>query len=79
METRIIRIQGQEFTIPDDELRDPHPDLPGGTCMADEPDPWPGVCTLDKHPSEVMHIAHDGEHNVLAMWGGYPKEATPCP
>jgi hypothetical protein len=71
MDTRIVRINGIPFRIIADELPDPHPERPGRACAADEPDNPYGaaVCTLDGHGADIMHIGHDGERRVIAMWG----------
>ena len=83
--TRLVRINGGVFRILSDELPDPHPDgygpaygpEYGDSCGAEEPD-WPGmagcaVCTLPPHSTDprhgVMHIAHNGDDQVIAIWG----------
>ena len=71
-ETKIVRVNGVQWRVPDDELPDPNPDYTGETCNAVEPDWSDGtgqaVCTIAPHPSSVAHIAHDGE-GVVAIWG----------
>jgi hypothetical protein len=66
-----VRIQGAVFTVPADELTDPHPDA-AGKCKAVEPDWSPvsggSVCTIGCHPASTAHVAHDGDRNVIAIW-----------
>lgn len=65
---RVVAINGHQFMVPCDELRDPNPGGGGGEC------PWFDsttgmVCTIaSEHPAEIMHIAHDSEGNVVAMF-----------
>jgi hypothetical protein len=69
---KVVRVTGQLCPVPELELTDPHRDSPSGGCGAYEPD-WPSVpagavCTLDPHDPRIMHIAHDGDGDVIAMW-----------
>jgi hypothetical protein len=68
VKTRIVRINCAPFRVPADELPDPNADRPGGTCRAGEPNGG-AVCTLDVHAPDIMHIAHGGNGEVIAMWG----------
>jgi hypothetical protein len=81
MDTRTVTLNGTEFTIPDDELKDPHPDQVGfGWQCPSRDGATHAVCTVaDQHDDAVMHIAHDGEGNVIAMWDaahGWKLEAA---
>lgn len=68
METRTVQINGTQFTIPADELPDPHPREAGWGCPSHDA-ASDAVCTISgRHGDDVMHIAHDGEGQVMAMW-----------
>jgi hypothetical protein len=68
--TKTVRIDGRHYTVPRDELTDPHPDQAGG-CRALEPE-GEATCTLRPHAAAAAHIAHDGNGDVIAIWHTRP-------
>lgn len=75
MESKVVRINGLPFHVPLAELTDPSPDRPAVCCSAREPAAWgQGACTLAPHEPYVLHIAHDPEGNVVALWAQWLAE-----
>jgi hypothetical protein len=73
---KAVRVNGMPLRVPLLELTDPNRDPPPGGCNAQEPPEWGGaVCTLDPHGDDIWHIAHDGDHDVIAIWHGEPLPA----
>lgn len=82
---RIIRVNGTPVRIPAAEFPDPAPNRAGEQCGEIEIEGPNGeggvaVCTLPPHDDSpglgTWHIAHDGEGQVLAIWGP-PAEVRP--
>ena len=68
-ETWYVTINGRAFPVPDGELRDPHPDRAGGDCQWHDRSTGAACTAPTPHDDDgILHIAHDGDGNVMAMW-----------